>query len=50
MNVLGIACALLVIIAFIYQSEVRTNKAMSVEYCFDSNGDYYVVPNEACNN
>lgn len=50
LNVLSILLAIAILFVFLYGSEIRTKKVMSVDYCFDSNGNNYVMPDERCNN
>lgn len=36
------------VVMFLRFSAERDAKIMEIEYCWDSNGQHYVAPNEAC--
>lgn len=47
-NILLIIIVVLIAGAFIGWTEKRDAQLMSINYCWDSNGEHYIAPNEAC--
>lgn len=47
-NIVLILAIVLIIGAWFKWNMEQTDKIMSIEYCWDSNGEHYVAPDERC--
>lgn len=47
-KILTILIILATVFMYMRWNNAQLNKIMEIEYCWDSNGDHYVAPDERC--
>ena len=48
LEIVGILSIIVLVLVILKVSSIHSARVMEIDYCWDSNGQHYVAPNEMC--